>query len=100
MRGFENRVSGWDDHTVPCDLRAWTMTRRRPVNIIKCGGSTGRGVAGLLGAVLLIAGVPAALAMVASDAAGAARPGAIPAVIAAATPATIPAVIPAAVPAA
>jgi hypothetical protein len=57
-------------------------------------------VAGLLGAVLLIAGVPAALAMVASDAAGAATPGAIPAVIAAATPATIPAVIPAAVPAA
>jgi hypothetical protein len=67
------------------------MTRRRTVNIIKIGGSTGRGVAGLLGAVLLIVGISAVLPMAAADAAGAATPVGVPA-IAPATPGGIPAV--------
>jgi hypothetical protein len=56
------------------------------VNLTKCGGSAGRGVVGLLGAVLLVAGAPAALALVASDAAGAATAAAIPVVIPARLP--------------
>jgi hypothetical protein len=60
-------------------------------------GSTGRGVAGLLGAVLLIVGVPAVLSLAGSDAAGAATPAVIPAVLPVATLGAIPAVTPVAV---
>jgi hypothetical protein len=68
------------------------------VNIIKFWRSTGRGVAGLLGAVLLVAVVPAALTMASADAAGAATPAATPAVSPAALVAVTPDVPPAAEP--
>ena len=49
---------------------------RRPiVNINKTGKSIKRGMVGSLGAILLIVGVPAALQMTSTDAAGAATPG-------------------------
>lgn len=51
------------------------------MNINKTGRSTKRGVAGLLGAILLIGGVPPALQMASTDAAGAATPGVLPAAI-------------------
>jgi hypothetical protein len=56
------------------------------VNTIKSVGSTRRGVADLLGAALLIAGVSVALPITAADAAGAAPPAAIPAAASAAAP--------------
>jgi hypothetical protein len=66
------------------------------VNIIKAVGSTRRGVACLLGAVLLIVGVPTALSMAAANPAGAATPAVSPAALAAATPGVSPAAEPAA----
>ncbi len=69
------------------------------MDIIKCEGSSGRVVAGLLGVLLLVAGVPTAL-LAAPDAAWAATPAGIPVLTPAATPGEIPAVLPAAVPAA
>jgi hypothetical protein len=70
------------------------------VNIIPFRGSNGRGVAGSLGAFLLIVGVSAALPIAAADAAGAATSAATPVVPPIATPAAIPAVSPVATPAA